>query len=307
MLSLSWMINEKAVRPHNWNIVVPRMHNNKLLIKLGVIFLSGVFSSGAYSSELQRNNASIPSLIDYTTGDGFVQAVGVKFKYESAYRGSDQYVLEATLDGAAHWRHGHNLFFIENYDLNGVELGWRNFIGATWLIQSGLRHETVLPSSKTKHGDINNFPHRGSQVFGFFEVRRALDVQWRNWATGRFSGGPNDFGLRAEISISHQFFLHAYGSAAEVEVFTTFGDEEQINNYFGISQSDANTSGLAQIDLNGGYRSSGINAMFRKTMFKNIQFTVEARLEYYSNEVQNSSLVRDTSEASMSTSLIYRF
>lgn len=298
------MINEKTVGQHSWNILVA---NNKLLKNFVFLLILGVITSGAYSQELQLNNASIPSLIDYTSGDGFVQAVGVKFKYKSAYRGSDQYVLEATLDGAIQWRHGGNLFFIENFDLNGIEFGWRNFVRPKWLLQSGVRHETVLPSSKIKQGNINDFPHRGSQVFGFFEVRRALDNRWRNWIDGRISGGPSDFGLRAEISIGHQFPLHAYGSSAEVELFSTFGNKEQINNYFGVSQSDAGASGLAQNDLDGGYRSSGINAMYRKTLIRNIQFIVEGRFEYYSNEIENSSLVRDSSEASISTSLIYRF
>lgn len=283
------------------------MYNNLFLIMLLVITHFGVFSTFAYGKELQLQNPSIPSLFDYTTGDGLVQALGVKFKYVNAYRGSDQYGLEATLDGAIQWRSRSNLFFIENFNLNGIELGWRNYVQPKWLMQSGFRHETVLPSSKTKQGGLNEFPHRGSHVFGFFEFRQAIDDKWRHWATGRISGGPSDFGIRAEISYGHQFFLQSYGSAAEVELFLSFGDKEQINSYFGISEPDAIASGLTQIKMEGGFRSSGINIIYRKSVLKDIQIVVSGRLEYYSNEIKNSSLVNDASDASADASLIYRF
>jgi hypothetical protein len=283
------------------------MYNNLFLIMLLVITHFGVFSNFAYGKELQLQNPFIPSLFDYTTGDGLVQALGVKFKYVNAYRGSDQYGLEATLDGAIQWRSRSNLFFIENFNLNGIELGWRNYVKPKWLMQSGFRHETVLPSSKTKQGGLNEFPHRGSHVFGFFEFRQAIDDEWRHWATGRISGGPSDFGIRAEISYAHQFFLQSYGSAAEVELFLSFGDKEQINSYFGISEPDAIASGLTQIKMEGGFRSSGINIIYRKSVLEDIQIVVGGRLEYYSNEIKNSSLVNDASEASADASLIYRF
>lgn len=281
---------------------------NKIFLKqICCVALLVATSTCAYGKELLLSRAAIPSLIDYTRGDGLVQALGVKFKYGSAYRGSDQYVLEATLDGAVQWRKHRNVFFIENYDLNGIEFGWRRFIRPTWLMQSGIRHETVLPSSKSKQGKLNDFPHRGSQVFGFVEFRRAIDSEWHNWLTGRFSGGPSDFGMRAEISYGQQFLQRPDDSRMEMEIFLTFGDREQINNYFGISQSDAVASGFEPINLDGGYRSSGIRAMYRKSLTRSVEVIVKGRMEFYSNEVQKSSLVKDASEASVDTSLIYRF
>lgn len=262
---------------------------------------------GVYAQAYQLRPASIPSLIDYTDGHGFSQALGVKYRNGRAYRGSDQSVSEVTLDGAAQWRRGRHLFFIENYDLNGIELGWRSFIQPSWLMQSGVRHETVLPSSRTTQGNINEFPHRGSQVFGFFELRRSLNAQWGSWVTGRISGGPSDFGVRAELALGQQFLQRVNGVAAEIELYATFGDEKQMNNYFGISQSDANASALAQIYLKGGYRSSGINAIFRRTLFNNIQGIVTGRLEYYSGEVDKSPLVRDDVITTVDASLLYQF
>ena len=200
-----------------------------------------------------------------------------------------------------------SVFFIENYDLNGVELGWRNFIRPSWLVQSGVRHETVLPSSRTADAGINEFPHRGSQVFGFFELRRSLNPQWDSWLTGRISGGPSDFGFRGELAIGHQFFRNVNGSAAEIELYTTFSDKEQLNNYFGITQSDAIAFGLAQIDLEGVYRSSGINALYRHTFLSKVHGIVTGRLEYYSSGVKKSALVNGGAEASIETSLLYLF
>ena len=80
--------------------------------KLLCISLLSIFSMGAYGQEYLHSYASIPSLFDYTRGNGFSQALGVKFKYGSTYQGSDHSVLEATLDGAAQWRKGRHLFFL---------------------------------------------------------------------------------------------------------------------------------------------------------------------------------------------------
>lgn len=283
------------------------MSNTKFPTTLLLVIYISVSSTYAYARELQLHRPSIPSIIEYTSGDGLVQALGVKIKSASAYRGSDHYGLEVTLDGAVQWRRNNSLFFVENFNLNGIELGWRDFVRPKWLIQTGVRHETVLPSSKTIQGGLNDFPHRGSQVFGFFEFRQAMDNDWHNWVTGRLSGGPSDFGIRAEISYGHQFALQSYGSAAEIELFLTFGDREQINNYFGISQSDAIASGLPQITLDGGYRSTGLNIFYRKNLTKIVQVVVGGHLEYYSDKIKNSSLVKDASDVSTDVSLIYRF
>jgi len=283
------------------------IYTTNLCKKLFFIALLSIFSMGAYGQEHLYGNASMPSLFDYTSGNGFSQALGLKFKYGTVYRGSDESVLEATLDGAAQWRKGRHLFFVENYDLNGIELGWRNFIRPSWLIQSGVRHETVLPSSRTTEAGISEFPHRGSQIFGFVELRRSLNPQWDSWVSGRISGGPSDFGIRGELAIGRQFFQNVNGSAAELELFSTFGDENQLNNYYGITQTDAATSGLAQIDLEGGYRSSGINALYRHRFYNRVQGVVTGRLEYYSSEVNKSELVNDGAAAAIDASLLFLF
>ncbi len=153
----------------------------------------GATSSRAYGQGLQLHGPSIPSIVDYTTGDGFVQAVGVKSRYVSAYRGSDQYGFETTLEGAIQWRRRNNVFFIEDLDLNGIELGWRNFVQPRWLVQSGFKHETVLPSSETRQGRLVNFPHRGSHVFGFIEFKQAIYDEWNTatYMSGARTGTEN--------------------------------------------------------------------------------------------------------------------
>lgn len=279
----------------------------KLVFLSAFAALSGLTSSLAYGQALQFHRTSIPGIVDYTTGDGFVQALGVKSRYVSAYRGSDDYGFELALEGAIQWRRRSNVFFIENLDLNGIELGWRRLVQPRWFVQSGFKHETVLPSSKTRQGGLDEFPHRGSHVFGFFEFRRSFDDQWRDWVSGRISAGPSDFGVRAEIAYGHQLTLRSHGSTAEIELFLTFGDKEQVNNYFGISETDAIASGLSPIDLDGGYRSSGIDVTYRIPVFRDVLLIVGGHLEYYSSEIRDSSLVNDASETSADASLIYRF
>ncbi|ASJ73256.1 MipA/OmpV family protein [Granulosicoccus antarcticus] len=86
-----------------------------------------------------------------------------------------------------------------------------------------------------------------------------------------------------------QLFLPSYGSGAEIEVFSTFGDEEQIDSYFGVSQSDSIASGLPPTSFDGGYRSSGFKATYRKALNRNFQFIVKGQVEVYSREEANNA------------------
>ena len=156
--------------------------------------------------------------------------------------------------------------FWEGFDLNYTELGWRGLLKGSWLLESGIRHEIVIPSSASEKADIDNLPHRGSHVLGFIHTKHALGAGWKNWAAARVSGGPSSYGWLAEFSAGHHFGKQHDNTGTELLVFTSFGSDKNINNYFAVSQTDANASGLNEAELDGGYRSSGFKIIYRKNI-----------------------------------------
>lgn len=139
----------------------------------------------------------LPSILDFTGGDGFGVALGVGVEFEGAYDGSDETELGVEPAGAVYYRKGEHLFFWE-----GMELGWRSRLADVWLVQAGLRNEGGLEPGDSDDGKLAGIKPRDSHVVGFLEVRRAVGDEWRNWVAARLMGGPSDFGVTAADAVS---------------------------------------------------------------------------------------------------------
>ncbi len=270
-----------------------------------IIFLC--LSTRSWAEESKSSLVRLPSVIDYTKGNGWSGGVGAKLEYSAIYKGSDHYILEAKVDGAIQWRTGNHILFWEGFDLNHTELGWRGLFENDWLVEAGIRHEIVIPSSRSEEAGINGLPHRGSQVFGFVEIKRSINNNWENWISGRLSSGSSNYGELAKLSIGHNFGVELDNTGMELIVFSTFGSKNNINNYFGISEADSSESGLDQIDLDGGYRSTGLNLVYRKNILTNIQLSARTGIEFYSSDIKKSDLVRDSSEIGADISVIWMY
>lgn len=75
-------------------------------------------------------------------------------------------------------------------------------------------------------------------------MRRALDDEWRNWLAARVLAGESDFGA------------------------------------LGVSAADAAASGLARTDLDGGYRSTGVQLVHRRRLGGSLQVIAQAGSEF---------------------------
>ncbi|NRB42382.1 MAG: MipA/OmpV family protein [Pseudomonadales bacterium] len=153
----------------------------------------------------------------------------------------------------------------------------------------------------------NCFRYAQQHVLGFIETRHALGEGWRNWVSGRFSAGAASFGYRGLISVGHRFGEKSDGTGLEMLLFSSFADENNMNNYFGVTDADAAASGLAQTDLEGGYRSSGINVIYRNNITASIQIAAQAGVEIYSHAIRQSSIVSDTPDTHAALSALWRF
>lgn len=244
----------------------------------------------------------LPSVFDFTRGGGWGVALGAGVEYEAAYDGSDEYEVELDPAGAIQWRTGNQLLFWE-----GMELGWRGRLANVWLVQAGARYEDGLEPDDSEDGALDGLEERDSHLVGFLETRRSLGEDWRNWIGGRVMGGESGFGWLGVLAVGHRFGDQLDGSGTEVFAFSTFGTDDFINKDFGISAEDAEASGLAETDLDGGYRSTGINLIHRRYITDHIHVIAAAEAELYSSDIGDSPIARDDYEAGLELSVVWHF
>jgi outer membrane protein len=244
----------------------------------------------------------LPSVLDFTQGEGFGIALGAGVEYESAYDGADETELAVEPAGAVHYRRGNHLFFWE-----GMELGWRSRVADVWLVQAGIRNEGGLEPDDSEDGKLKGIQPRDSHVVGFLEVRRGLGSDWRNWVAARVMGGPRDFGLLGVLAAGRRFGQQLDGTGTEVYGFVTFGDVNFINKDFGVTAADAAGAGLRQTTLSGGYRSTGIQLVHRRHLTRKLHAIAQAGVEFYSSDIGNSPIARKDNEFEVSLALVWQF
>lgn len=244
----------------------------------------------------------LPSVLDFTRGDGFGVALGAGVEYESAYDGADERELEVEPAGAVHYRKGDHLFFWE-----GFELGWRGRLADRWLVQAGARYEDGLEPDDSDDGNLDGIEPRDSHVVGFLEVRRGLGEDWRNWVGARVMGGPSDFGWLGVVAAGHRFGQQLDGTGTEVYAFLTFGTDDFINKDFGVTADDSAASGLPETTLSGGYRSAGVQLVHRRYLTRRLHAIAQAGVEFYSSDIADSPIAREDYEYELSLALVWHF
>jgi outer membrane scaffolding protein for murein synthesis (MipA/OmpV family) len=244
----------------------------------------------------------LPSVLDFTGGDGWGVALGVSAEYESAYDGADETELEVEPAGAVHYRKGDHLFFWE-----GFELGWRGRLADVWLVQAGIRNEGGLEPDDSEDGNLDGILPRDSHVVGFLEVRRAVGEDWRNWVAARVMGGPSDFGVLGVLAAGRRFGDQVDGTGTELYGFMTFGTDKFINKDFGVTAADAVGSGLPVTTLSGGYRSTGVQLVHRRHLTRKLHAIAQAGVEFYSSDISDSPIARKDTEFEVSLALVWRF
>jgi outer membrane scaffolding protein for murein synthesis (MipA/OmpV family) len=244
----------------------------------------------------------LPSVLDFTGGDGWGVALGVSAEYESAYDGADETELEVEPAGAVHYRKGDHLFFWE-----GMELGWRGRLADVWLVQAGIRNEGGLEPDDSEDGNLDGILPRDSHVVGFLEVRRAVGDDWRNWVAARLMGGPSDFGVLGVVAAGRRFGQQLDGTGTELYGFMTFGNDKFINKDFGVTAADAVGSGLPVTALSGGYRSTGVQLVHRRHLTRKLHAIAQAGVEFYSSDIGDSPIARSDTEFELSLALVWRF
>lgn len=92
----------------------------------------------------------LPSIVDFTNGEGWGFGLGLGVEYETAYEGSDEFQFELELAGGVQWRTGQHVFFWA-----GEAIGWRTLVKESWLFQASLGYEEGREESDSKKGRLN--------------------------------------------------------------------------------------------------------------------------------------------------------
>lgn len=278
-----------------------RIHAPRLsaLVAMSSLLISGPALASEPTTEAL---VPLPSILDFTDGDGWGVALGVGVEYENAYDGADETELEVEPAGAVHYRKGDHLFFWE-----GMELGWRGRLADVWLVQAGIRNEGGLEPDDSEDGNLDGILPRDSHVVGFLEVRRAVGDDWRNWVAARLMGGPSDFGVLGVVAAGRRFGHQLDGTGTELYGFMTFGTDKFINKDFGVTSADAVGSGLPVTALSGGYRSTGVQLVHRRHLTRKLHAIAQAGVEFYSSDIGDSPIARSDTEFELSLALVWRF
>jgi hypothetical protein len=277
-------------------IYAPRL---SALVAVSSLLISGPALAAEPTTEAL---VPLPSILDFTDGDGWGVALGASVEYENAYDGADETELEVEPAGAVHYRKGDHLFFWE-----GMELGWRGRLADVWLVQAGIRNEGGLEPDDSEDGNLDGILPRDSHVVGFLEVRRAVGDDWRNWVAARLMGGPSDFGVLGVVAAGRRFGQQLDGTGTELYGFMTFGNDKFINKDFGVTAADAVGSGLPVTALSGGYRSTGVQLVHRRHLTRKLHAIAQAGVEFYSSDIGDSPIARSDTEFELSLALVWRF
>lgn len=244
----------------------------------------------------------LPFTPDFTRGGGWGFALGLGVEYENAYTGSDEYEFEVDPALAIQWRTGNHLFSWE-----GLELSWTTRPKDQWYVQVDLGLDGEREEGDSDDGRLNGLDERDDEFTGTCEVRHAFDEEWRNYVGTRVSVGDGDFGTLGFIFVGHRFGSRRDGSGTEAFLYSTFADSSNLNRDFGISQSESAASGLAETDLDSGYRSSGLRLVDRRFVGKHVQIVSGLEFQYYGGEVQDSPIAREDFAVEVELGVVFSF
>lgn len=273
----------------------------RLTSLLLALLMQGLFSQAALAQDGPTAFVPLPSVDDFTRGkDGWGFGLGFGVEYESAYEGSDEFGFEVEPAGAVQWRKGNDVFYWA-----GEALGWRGLRADTWLLEAVVAFDEGRKESDSDDGRLNGLGDGDEEAELVLQARRAFDADWRSWLIGRVvAGGGGNLGL---FGLGYRFGEKRDGTGSEINVVAVVHDGERANRDFGITADQSAASGLNETRLSGGFRSLGVNYVYRHRISERWQVFGEALYERYSSEVRQSPIARSKYEAEVSVGLLYTF
>ena len=184
-------------------------------------------------------------------------------------------------------------------------IGWRGLRSNTWLLEAIIAFDEGREESASDDGRLDGLGdgEEGSEIV--LQARHALDADWRYWLDGRIVLG--DTGNLGLLAVGYRFGDQNDGSGSEIALAAVYHDSEYANKDFGINAEQSLASGLAETNLDGGFRSIGINYNYRHYIDDNWQIFGEAVYEHYVGDIKDSPITRSDYEAEVGFGFIYVF
>ncbi len=274
---------------------------NKAAVLTLVAFAHVFSAQPAIANNPRTALVPLPSVNDFTRGqDGWGFGLGLTVEYETAYEGSDEFEFEVGPVGAVQWRHGNNIYYWA-----GEALGWRGLRSETWFFDAAVAFDEGREESDSDEGRLDGLGDNEETTQLVLQARRAFNSDWRYWLDGRLTA--SDDGNLALFSVGRRFGNQTDGTGSELSLALVFHDSDYANRDFGITSEQSANSGLDETDLDGGFRSIGLNYTLRYFLSDNWQLLGEAVYEHYGSEVRNSPIARSDYEAEVGFGAVYVF
>mgnify|MGYP001204875241 CR=1 FL=1 len=273
----------------------------KLRRLLLILLVQAACLSAAWAQDTGTALVPLPSVDDFSRGqDGWGFGLGVGLEYESAYEGSDEFGFELEPARAIQWRKGNDVFYWA-----GEALGWRGLRAGTWLLEAVVAFDEGRQESDSDEGRLNGLGDADEEAELVLQARRAFDADWRSWLVGRVvAGGGGNLGL---FGWGYRFGDRRDGSGSEINLVVVLHDGKRANRDFGVNAEQAAASGLSETRVSGGFRSLGVNYVYRHHLNRNWQVFGEALYEHYASAIRKSPIARSRYEAEVSVGLLYTF
>ena len=272
----------------------------KTALRATTLFSTFLLLGLANAAEAQAPLVPLPSVDNFTNGNGWGAGLGLGVEYESAYEGSDEFGLEIDPAGGVQWRADNHVFFWA-----GEAIGWRTLVKDSWLLQTTLGYEEGREEDASDDGRLNGLGESSSGGALLLEVRHALADDWRYFLDGRVQTGA--IGTLGVFGAGTCLACQPDGSGWEVGAAVTFHNGERANRDFGVSARQFVSSGIPVTDVDSGYRSFGVNVTYRHHVSENWQLFGEALYERYGSDVSDSPITRNDYEAEVGVGFIYVF
>ncbi|MDX1442972.1 MAG: MipA/OmpV family protein [Gammaproteobacteria bacterium] len=268
----------------------------QIALSLGAFAFLGL----ANAAETKTALVPLPSIADFTNGDGWGVGLGLGIEYESAYEGSDEFEIEPDLSGGVQWRTGDHILFWA-----GQAIGWRTLVTDSLLFQASLGYEEGREEGDSDEGRLDGLGESNSGAELLLEVRHALGDNWRYFLDGRVATG--EIGTLGIFGVGTCLGCRADGTGWEIGAVVTFHDSKFANNGFGVTTQQSIDSGLPETDVDAGYRSFGLNVNYRDYLNESWQVFGEVLYERYGSDVADSPIARNDYEAEIGVGFIYVF
>jgi len=268
----------------------------QVVICLGFI----LFFGSSHATGTRTALVPLPSIVDFTNGDGWGVGFGLGVEYETAYEGSDEFELEVEPVGAVQWRNDNHIFYWA-----GEAIGWRSLLNDSLLFQVSLGYEEGREEGDSDDGRLDGLGKSSSGAVLLLEGRYALAENWRYFLDARALTGS--IGTLGIVGIGTCLSCRPDGTGWEIGSVVTFHDRKYANRDFGVSAQQSINSGLPETNLDLGYRSFGLNINYRSYLSKRWQIFGEALYERFGSDVSASPIARNNYEAEIGIGLIYVF